>query len=280
VLNVVSGGDELGAQMARHPVPRKVSFTGSITSGKDVAAATARDLKRTTLELGGNDPAILLDDVDPDAVAEQLFWGAFSNSGQICAAIKRVYAPEGLYPQVVDALAERARTVRVGDGAEDGTELGPISNRPQYDRVSDLVADALRRGAKAVTGGRPIDRPGYFYEPTILADISDGTRIVDEEQFGPALPVVAYRDVDDAVRRANATHHGLGGSVWSADPDRAAAVAARLECGTAWVNTHAAIGPHQPLGGLKWSGLGVEHGRWGLDGFTDLQVVHRARQRP
>lgn len=277
VLNVVSGGDELGGWMTAHPLVRKISFTGSVATGKKVAAAAAPDLKRVTLELGGNDPAILLDDVDPAAVADKVFSSAFSNSGQVCIAIKRVYAPERLYDQVVEALAERARAARVGDGMDEGTELGPINNKPQFDRVSELVADAIRGGGRAAAGGAPLDRPGYFFAPTVLAGVSDGTRIVDEEQFGPALPVIAYRDVDDAVNRANATHYGLGGSVWSADPDRAADVAERLEAGTAWVNSHSRLAPHQPFGGAKWSGIGVEHGPWGLLGYTEIQVVYRAR---
>jgi acyl-CoA reductase-like NAD-dependent aldehyde dehydrogenase len=129
-----------------------------------------------------------------------------------------------------------------------------------------------------VAGGGPLDRPGYFFAPTVLTGVSDGTRIVDEEQFGPALPVIPYRDVDDALARANATTFGLGGSVWSADPDRAADVAERLETGTAWVNTHAALAPHQPFGGAKWSGIGVENGSWGLLGYTEIQVVHRSKR--
>jgi acyl-CoA reductase-like NAD-dependent aldehyde dehydrogenase len=277
VLNVVSGGDELGKWMTSHPIPRKISFTGSVATGKHVAAAAAPDLKRVTLELGGNDPAIILDDVEPAAIADKLFWGAFQNNGQVCSAIKRVYVPERLYDDVVEALAERARSVKVGDGTAEGTQLGPINNKPQFERVKELVADAVKGGAKAVTGGKPMDGNGYFFEPTILADVSDGTRIVDEEQFGPALPVVAYRDLDDAVERANATHFGLSGSVWSADPDRGADVAARLECGTAWVNSHLALAPHQPFGGAKWSGIGVENGPWGYYGFTELQVIYRAK---
>jgi len=277
VLNVVSGGDALGAWMTSHPVPRKVSFTGSVETGKKVAASAAPDLKRVTLELGGNDPAILLDDVDPATVAAEIFKGAFANNGQVCSAIKRVYVPEALYDDVVDALAEKARAAKVGDGAAEGTELGPINNRPQYERVSMLVADALSSGATAVTGGKPMEGDGYFFEPTILAGLSDGTRIVDEEQFGPALPVISYRDIDDVVDRANATHFGLSGSVWGTDTDRAAQVAERLECGTAWVNAHLALAPHQPFGGAKWSGIGVENGPWGLYGFTELQVQYRAK---
>ncbi|MFI0449844.1 aldehyde dehydrogenase family protein [Actinomadura sp. 6N118] len=277
VFNVVTGGNELGAWMTSHDVPRKISFTGSVATGKRVAAAAAPDLKRVTLELGGNDPAILLDDADPAVVADKLFGAAFQNNGQVCSAIKRVYVPESLYADVVDALAAKARSVKVGNGLAEDVQYGPINNKPQYDRVSELVAEALAKGARAAAGGKPIDGPGYFFEPTILADLADGSRIVDEEQFGPALPIVKYTDLDEAVARANGTHFGLSGSVWGADADRASEVASRLECGTAWVNTHLALGPHQPFGGFKWSGVGVENGPWGLYGFTELQVIHRSR---
>ncbi len=277
VLNVVSGGDELGAWMTAHPVPRKVSFTGSIATGKKVALSAAPDLKRVTLELGGNDPAIVLDDADPETVSRAIFAAAFNNNGQVCSAIKRVYVPEALYDDVVGGLTAQASAVKVGDGTEADTKLGPINNAPQFERVKELVADALDRGARATTGGRAMDRPGYFFEPTILTDIHDGIRIVDEEQFGPALPVIPYRNVDEVVERANGTHFGLSGSVWGADTDRATEVAGRLECGTAWVNTHLALGPQQPFGGFKWSGIGVENGPWGLAEFSEIQAVHRAR---
>ncbi|MFC9975385.1 aldehyde dehydrogenase family protein [Spirillospora sp. NPDC127200] len=277
VFNVVTGGDELGAWMTSHPVPRKISFTGSVATGKRVAASAAPDLKRVTLELGGNDPAILLDDADPAAVADKLFGAAFQNNGQVCSAIKRVYVPEALYGDVVEALADRARAAKVGDGFAEGVQYGPINNRPQFERVGELVAEAIAGGARAAAGGKAVDGPGYFFEPTILADVADGARIVDEEQFGPALPVIAYRDLDEALARANGTHFGLSGSVWSGDPERAAEVAARLDCGTAWANTHLALAPHQPFGGFKWSGVGVENGPWGLYGFTELQVLHRAK---
>ena len=278
VLNIVSGGDELGGWMTSHPLVRKISFTGSVATGKKVAAAAAPDLKRITLELGGNDPAIVLDDVEVEEVAAKLFHSAFRNSGQVCIAVKRVYVPERLHDDLVDALAAKARAAKVDDGMAEGTDLGPINNKPQFERVSELVSDALRNGATAVAGGGPLDRPGYFFAPTVLTGVSDGTRIVDEEQFGPALPVIPYRDVDDALARANATTFGLGGSVWSADPDRAGDVAERLETGTAWVNTHAALAPHQPFGGAKWSGIGVENGSWGLLGYTEIQVVHRSKR--
>jgi len=278
VLNIVSGGDELGGWMTSHPLVRKISFTGSVATGKKVAAAAAPDLKRITLELGGNDPAIVLDDVEVEEVAAKLFHSAFRNSGQVCIAVKRVYVPERLHDDLVEALAAKARAAKVGDGMAEGTDIGPINNKPQLERVTELVSDALRNGATAVAGGGPLDRPGYFFAPTVLTGVSDGTRIVDEEQFGPALPVIPYRDVDDALARANATTFGLGGSVWSADPDRAADVAERLETGTAWINTHAALAPHQPFGGAKWSGIGVENGSWGLLGYTEIQVVHRSKR--
>jgi len=278
VLNVVSGGDELGRWMTSHPVPRKISFTGSVATGKHIAASAAPDLKRVTLELGGNDAAIVLDDADPAAITEKLFRGAFDNSGQVCSAIKRLYVPESLHDDVVDALAARVGAARVGDGMDPASELGPVQNRPQFERVSGLVAEALAGGAKAATGGGPIDGPGYFFQPTVLTGATEGTRIVDEEQFGPALPVISYRDVDEVVTRANATMYGLSGSVWSADVDRAGAVAERLDCGTVWVNTHVALGPHQPFGGFKWSGVGVENGPWGLASFTETQVQYRARK--
>ena len=276
VLNVVSGPDPLGARMVAHPTPRKISFTGSAATGRRVAAAAAAGLKRLTLELGGNDAAIVLDDADPDAIADRLFWGAFANNGQMCMAVKRVYVAQPRYQAVVDALAARAAAVRVGNGSQKASQLGPISNRAQFDRVADLVRDALAHGAVAAAGGQPLRRPGYFYAPTILSGVSDGVRVVDEEQFGPVLPVIGYRDEDEAVRRANGTDYGLTASVWSPDTDRAAAVAARLDAGQVSINVHAgAVRPDLPFSGHKASGLGVENGLWGLYGYTDLQVVSR-----
>ena len=277
VLNVVSGGDALGAWMTSHPAVRKISFTGSVATGKLVAAAAAPDLKRVTLELGGNDPAIVLPDVDVARTAKRLFWGAFENCGQVCSAIKRVYVPESLYEPMVARLAEMARGVTVGNGLDEDSELGPINNQPQLERVQELVEDARQSGARLVTGGQRLGDRGYFYAPTIVADLADGARLVDEEQFGPVLPVVPYTELDDAIERANATHFGLSGSVWSSDTARAEAVARQLECGTVWVNQHLNVLPHAPFGGAKWSGIGVENGPWGLLGFTEIQTVNVAK---
>ena len=277
VLNIVTGGNELGQWMTEHPVPRGVSFTGSIATGKKVNVAAAADLKRVLLELGGNDAAIVLDDADPADVAEKLFWPAFRNSGQICMAVKRVFVPEELQPRVVEALAAKARSVKVGNGLDAGTELGPINNQPQFERVKDLVAEAIAGGAVAVAGGHPIEGDGYFFEPTILTGVAEGTRIVDEEQFGPALPVLTYRTVAEAVQRANATSYGLGASVWSADPLRAAEVAEQLEAGTVWVNTHMQLTHDAPFTGMKHSGLGSEMGLWSIYAYTDPQTLYRTR---
>jgi acyl-CoA reductase-like NAD-dependent aldehyde dehydrogenase len=274
VLNIVSGNDQLGAWITGHPAVRKVSFTGSVATGKKVAAACAPDLKRMTLELGGNDAAIVLDDADPQQVAEKLFWGAFSNSGQICSAIKRLYVPERLEQPIVAALAAVANAVKVGDGLQADTQLGPLNNKMQFDRVNELVADAKQAGGHCVTGGAPLAGSGYFIPPTLVTGLAEGSRLVDEEQFGPALPIVTYRDVDDAIERANGTMYGLSGSVWSSNVVRATEVAGQLECGTAWVNQHLAIVPNAPFGGAKWSGIGVENGPWGLLGFTELQTLN------
>jgi acyl-CoA reductase-like NAD-dependent aldehyde dehydrogenase len=274
VLNVVSGRDPLGAQMCGHPAVRKISFTGSTATGKRVAAAAANDLKRLTLELGGNDPAIVLDDADPQVIADALFWAGFANNGQTCLAVKRVYVADKLYADVVEALTEQARTARVGDGFTEGVRLGPINNKPQFDRVSGLVSEAVANGARVTAGGKQLAGPGYFYAPTILADISDGAKIVDEEQFGPALPVIPFSDEEDAVRRANATNYGLTASVWSSDTQRAYELAGTLDCGQVSINCHGGgARPDLPFGGHKWSGIGVENGIWGFREFTETQVL-------
>jgi acyl-CoA reductase-like NAD-dependent aldehyde dehydrogenase len=277
VLNVIGGSDEVGAWMTAHPAVRKISFTGSVPTGKKIMRAAADDLKRVTLELGGNDPAIVLPDVDPKKVAPKIFWGAFMNSGQVCVAIKRLYVHEDVYQPVLGALADLARSVKLGDGLEPDTQLGPINNAAQFARVRDLVEDARKSGGNVVTGGEPLSRDGYFYPPTLVTDVGEGVRLVDEEQFGTALPIIPYRDLDDAIAQANRTHYGLGGSVWSSDVTRGEDVAARLDCGTAWVNQHMALNARTPFGGVKWSGLGRENGKWGLEEFCELQVLNTAK---
>jgi acyl-CoA reductase-like NAD-dependent aldehyde dehydrogenase len=260
--------------MTAHPTPRKISFTGSVAAGKRVALAAASDLTRVTLELGGNDAAILLDDIDIADVASKLVPVALFNTGQACALPKRVYAPAAIYDDVVEAFASVARSMAVGPPDQPGVALGPLSTAPQYARVRELVAEALDQGARAAAGGNPVDGPGYFFEPTILANPDPTSRVVVEEQFGPALPILPYRDLDEAVADANDTTFGLCGSAWGTDVARAKAVAERLECGSTFVNTHAALQFDVPFSGAKWSGLGVENGLPGLLSFTEAQVVH------
>ncbi|MFD9854481.1 aldehyde dehydrogenase family protein [[Kitasatospora] papulosa] len=275
VLTIVTGGEPLGARLASHPGIRHVTFTGSIPTGRAVAENAAASLTRATLELGGNDAAVLLEDVDVERVADRLFWAAFRNCGQVCMAVKRVYAPARIYSRVVEALAHRARTVVVGSGLDPVSELGPVNNADQLARVERYTAQALSDGARAAAGGHRLDRPGYFFAPTILADVPSTSRVVTEEQFGPVLPVLPYTSVDEAVEAANSTGYGLGGSVWGTDLDRAEAIADRLECGTAWINHHAELSLAQPFAGVKESGVGVAGGPWGLYGNLRPFVVHR-----
>ena len=273
VVNVLAGGDELGAWMTEHPGIDKISFTGSVETGKKVMASAAGNLKRITLELGGNDAAIVLDDVDPKAVAPKLFFAAMVNSGQVCMAIKRIYAHERIYGALCDALAEEARKARVGDGLDAATQYGPIQNRMQYERVIGILEDTKRRGCRILAGGEVPKGAGYFFPPTIVADIDDSSRLVREEQFGPIVPVLKFSDVDDAVRRANDTRYGLSGSVWSRDAARAAKIAARLEVGTAWVNQHRTTSAAVPFGGAKESGVGRIYSILGLKENMEPRVV-------
>ncbi|MHB1713120.1 MAG: aldehyde dehydrogenase family protein [Acidimicrobiales bacterium] len=280
VLNVVSGGSELGASMSAHPVVRQVSFTGSVEVGKKVAVAAAADLKRTTLELGGNDAAIVLDDADPTLIAHSIFWSAFRNCGQVCSAIKRVYAPAALYDALVEELAAIATKVRVGPGREAGVELGPLTTGSQLDRVVELIDDARGAGGRVVAGGERLSSPGNFLTPAVVAGLGAGARLVEEEQFGPVLPIVSYDALEDALDQANASHYGLSGSVWGTDSERVDGVASRLECGRVGVNVHPGIGPDQPFGGWKWSGSGAaENGMEALRGYTEVQVRYTAKGR-
>jgi acyl-CoA reductase-like NAD-dependent aldehyde dehydrogenase len=274
VFNVIADANDLGDAMTKHPDIRKISFTGSTATGKKVMSNVAESLKRITLELGGNDAAIVLDDVDPKKTAAGVFAGAFENSGQVCLAIKRAYVHESVYDQVCDELAALANNAVVDDGLKQGTKLGPLQNKMQYEKVKGFLEDAKQHG-NVIAGGAALDRPGYFIAPTIVRDIQEGSRLVDEEQFGPVLPVIKYSDTADAVRRANATTYGLGGSIWSSSPERAYEVAKQLDSGTVWINKHIEILPHIPFGGAKQSGIGTELAEDGLNEFTQLQVINR-----
>lgn len=273
VLNIVTGGDELGPWMTSHPGFDKVSFTGSTATGKRVMASAAADLKRVTLELGGNDAAIVMPDVDIEASAQALFWAAFRNTGQICIATKRLYIHADIYDDLTRALVSYARTVKVGDGAEQGVQLGPVQNATQYARVVELIEDSKAEGYNFLLGGDVDKGDGYFVPVTIVDNPPEQSRIVREEPFGPVLPVLKFDDVDEVIARANASEFGLAGSVWSKDVTVARAIAERMETGTVWINEVQHLTPFQPFAGHKHSGIGVENGLAGLLEYTVPQTI-------
>ncbi|MFI7482432.1 aldehyde dehydrogenase family protein [Kocuria sp. M1R5S2] len=275
VLQVVTGDREIGEALVAHPGVDKIMFTGSTPAGKAIIRSSADNVKRLTMELGGNDAGIVLPDVDPAAIAEDLFWGAFLNTGQTCAALKRLYVHEDVYDAVCEALTEIAAAMPMGVGLEETNVLGPLQNQAQYDVVADLVEKAKAGGGRVLLGGNPdTGKPGYFYPATLVADLDNDNPLVAEEQFGPALPIVKYTDLDEVIGMANALEVGLGASVWSADTEAARAVAARIQAGTVWINKHGNVDPRIPFGGAKQSGYGLEFGVEGLKHLGAPQVIN------
>jgi acyl-CoA reductase-like NAD-dependent aldehyde dehydrogenase len=276
VLNMITDANDLGGLLTKHPDVAKISFTGSTATGKKVMESAASSLKRVTLELGGNDAAIVLDDVNPKIVAPKVFAGAMMNSGQVCLAIKRIYVHESQYDSMCSELAGLADAAIVGDGMKEETQYGPLQNKMQFEKVRGLM-EHTRRDGKYIAGGEVSGDGGYFIRPSIVRNISDDARLVREEQFGPVVPVLPYRNVDDAIARANDTTYGLGGTVWSADPERGLEVAMKIDSGIMWVNQHMNIHMDVPAGGSKQSGLGAELGLEGLEEFTQNHIVYVAK---
>ncbi|HZZ47100.1 MAG TPA: aldehyde dehydrogenase family protein [Pseudonocardia sp.] len=274
VFSVVSGDDDLGRWMTEHPGIDKIAFTGSTETGRHVMRSAAANLKRLTLELGGNDPAIVLPDVNPEKVAPQLFWAAFQNNAQFCNAAKRLYIHEDVYESVRDALVAYARTVKVGDGAEPDTELGPIQNKPQFEKVKEYFDDCAANGHTFALGGQ-IDEtaPGWFVPVTLVDNPPDDSRLVREEPFGPILPLIKWRDEDELVARANDSEWGLGASVWGNDLARIQQIGRRIDAGTVWLNEVHQYSPHQAFGGHKQSGIGCENSLHGLIEYTNWQTI-------
>ena len=273
-VNIITGPDELGPLITEHPDIDKITFTGSTATGKKIMEGASADLKRITLELGGNDASIVLPDADVEKVAEQLFWSSFSNAGQICVAAKRIYIHEDIYDDLSKAIAEYAKGVVVGDGSQQGTGVGPIQNKKQFDRVCELIQDAKDKGYKFLTGG-DVDPSGtgYYVPITILDNPPEDARIVAEEQFGPVMPLMKFASVEEAIERANNSEYGLAGAVWTKDTDKGVEIAEQLETGTVWVNEYMHISPLAPFGGHKQSGIGAEYGIDGLKEFTYPQVI-------
>lgn len=274
VVNIIAGDNAVGQRLSEHPDIHKITLTGSVTTGKKVMAAAAMsNLKRVTLELGGNDPAIVFDDVDIEAVVAPLFWYCFLNTGQVCISIKRLYVHEAIYDQLCTALVNYAKHITLGDGMDEGVMLGPLQNQMQYEKVLDFIDSARREGGNFLCGGEVIDGKGYFVPVTIVTDLADDARLVKEEPFGPILPILKFKDIDEVVTRANNSCYGLGSSVWTNDIAKARKIAARIEAGSVWINHHMAKKPDAPFGGFKESGIGVENSALGLAEFTNVQVI-------
>ncbi|KAM6536136.1 hypothetical protein FALCPG4_005653 [Fusarium falciforme] len=275
VFQALSGNDDLGPWLTAHPGIDKVSFTGSTATGKRVMQSCAATLKRVTLELGGNDPAIVCSDVDVKAIAPKLALSALLNSGQICIAIKRIYIHESIYDELLKELVAEVNKLRVADGMENGAVLGPVQNPLQFERVKELLADIESQKLNLATGstGASALGKGYFITPTVVDNPPDDSRIVVEEPFGPVFPVLKWKDEEEVLRRANDCPMGLGASVWTRNIEQGEKMAKKLKAGTVWINTHLELQPNIPFGGHKQSGLGVEHGVEGIRSYCNTQAV-------
>ncbi|KAJ5015885.1 putative aldehyde dehydrogenase [Colletotrichum sp. SAR 10_99] len=275
VFQALSGDDNLGPWLTSHPGVDKVSFTGSTATGKRVMESCAKTLKRVTLELGGNDAAIVLPDVDIKAVAPKIVTLALYNSGQVCIAIKRIYIHESIYDELLTEMANVVNSFPVGDGQQEGTMLGPVQNQMQFERVKDLLKDIEEQKHKLAAGSTApaSNGKGYFITPTMVDNPPDNSRIVVEEPFGPIFPVLKWSDEKEVIQRANNTDMGLGASVWSKDLEKAQAIAKKLKAGNVWINTHLELQYDAPFGGHKQSGIGYEYGAGGLKAYCNAQSM-------
>jgi acyl-CoA reductase-like NAD-dependent aldehyde dehydrogenase len=274
VLNTVTGGDELGPCMTSHSGIDHITFTGSTATGKRVLASASATLKHVDLELGGNDPGIVLADADPHAIARDLFESMFLLNGQGCICLKRLYIDENIYPAVTEALVTIARSAKVGNGLDPDIALGPIQNQLQYQRLQSSWEEIKKSGTKILfRGDVPANETGFFFPVTLLDNPSEDASFVVQEIFGPIRFVFKYKTVDDAIRRANNTSYGLGASVWGKRSDELQRVASQLEAGTVWINQHSIRNPFVPASAYKNSGIGVELGEEGLKEFCNVQVI-------
>ncbi len=273
LVSILVDNNDLGPVLTSHPDIAKISFTGSTPTGKAIMKNAADTMKRITLELGGNDAAIVLDDADPKTIAPGIFFSAFINSGQVCIALKRLYVHESVYDELCDEIATLAKGAVVGNGMEEGVQFGPVQNEEQYEKVLSYIAEGKAQGT-VIAGGEASNQPGFVIPLTVIKDLQDGCSLVDEEPFGPVLPIIKYSDLDDVIAKANNSKMGLGGSVWSSNLDRAAQVAAQLETGTVWINQHCAFGPQIHMAPAKESGIGAEWGKEGVKEFTASKIIN------
>jgi len=278
VLNVVTGpGATVGEELLSNPNVQKIAFTGETATGKRIMEGSSKQIKRLTLELGGSDPMIVCDDADIDLAVEGAAWGRFRNCGQSCTSVKRLFLFEKIADEFTRKLEKKVKMIRVGAGLDPKTHMGPLHNSDQLEKVESMVEDSKERGGKVLTGGgRPKGAEyakGYFYEPTLLADVDYNARMAKEECFGPALPIFVVKDLDEAVDRANDTIFGLGSSIWTRDVERAYSGAERIEAGTTWVNSPPIARAEVPFGGFKQSGFGRELGIEGLDYYYETKSI-------
>lgn len=277
LAHVLNGEADLGAALVEHPGVQKISFTGSTAVGRRIMSGGSALLKRLTLELGGNDPAVILADADVEQAVRGIAAVAFRNAGQVCIAPKRVIVPHALHDDVVAAFTQYLNEQRVGDGMDAATTIGPVHSKAQYDSLTGFGQSVTDDGGTIHYGTEPADLPGYFIRPGVVSGLNTGAKLVREEQFGPLLPIIGYDTVDQAIEIANDTEYGLGGSVWGADDDALCRTASQLRSGTRWVNQHGPAELEIPFGGIKQSGLGVELGREGLLAYTEARVTNIKR---
>jgi acyl-CoA reductase-like NAD-dependent aldehyde dehydrogenase len=277
-VNIVTGpGGVVGEEILNSPKVAKIAFTGETATGKRIMEGSSKTIKRLTLELGGSDPMIVCDDADLALAVEGAAWGRFRNCGQSCTSVKRLFLFESIADQFIAEFTEKVKTIRVGNGLEKTTHMGPVHTKEQREKVESLVQDAEGRGAKAILkGGRPHGgslEKGNFYSPTILGEVDYDAKIAREECFGPALPIFVVKDLEEAIERANDTTYGLGSSVWTRDLERAHHAAERIEAGTTWINSPPIARAEVPFGGFKQSGFGRELGIEGLDHYYETKSI-------
>jgi acyl-CoA reductase-like NAD-dependent aldehyde dehydrogenase len=278
VLNLVTGpGNIVGEEMIRHPLVRKIGFTGETVTGQQVMASAAAGIKRVTLELGGSDPAIVCDDADVELAAKSIAIGRFFNCGQACLAVKRVYVQESVAEEFIEKIASRAKRLKVGPGTDTGSQMGPMHTEGGRAGIEAQLKDAVDRGGKVVAGGgRPqgdgFDQ-GWYMEPTVVVDVPDGARVWTEETFGPLLPVMVVKDFEEALQRANDSQYGLGSSIFTKDFGKAQRAIDEIQAGYTWVNSIQVAYDELPFGGWKLSGYGKEHGTDVLDYYTEEKSV-------
>jgi phenylacetaldehyde dehydrogenase len=274
VVNILTGnGETTGAALVAHPGVDKIAFTGSTEVGKQITKTAADTMKRVSLELGGKSPVIVLSDMDPQAAAGGASQAIFFNAGQVCAAGSRLYVHRKLFDKVVEGVGEAAEAIRLGPGLDPETQMGPLVSSEQRQRVLDYIESGRASGASLVAGGDALDHPGYFVKPTVMANVREDMRVVREEIFGPVLVANRFDDLDEVAALANDSPYGLSASIWSNDLKAVHRLLPKIRAGTVWINCHGPVDPNMPFGGYKQSGIGREHGRAGIEMYTELKSV-------